>query len=102
MHRTQARHVTVEAHREAVRQLLAPLRTPDRVERLPLLSALGRGLAADIVAPLDLPPFANSQMDGFAIRSADVPDGGAELRVVAPSRPGPRPLNWPPGQPLRS
>lgn len=91
MHRTQARHVTVDAHREAVRQLLAPLRTPDRIERLPLLPALGRGLAADIVAPLDLPPFANSQMDGFAIRSADVPDGGTELRVVAPVAAGAAP-----------
>ena len=95
MHRTQTRHVTVEAHRESVRQLLAPLRTPDRIEQLPLLAALGRGLAADVVAPLDLPPFANSQMDGFAIRSADVPDDGAELRVVAPVPAGAAPPNWP-------
>lgn len=97
MHRTQARHVTVEAHRESVRRLLAPLRTPDRIERLPLLAALGRGLAADIVAPLDLPPFANSQMDGYAIRSADVPDGGAELRVVAPVPAGAAPPELAPG-----
>ncbi|MET1021355.1 MAG: gephyrin-like molybdotransferase Glp [Arthrobacter sp.] len=91
MHRTQARRVTVEAHREAVRRLLSPLRAPDRVERLPLLDALGRGLAADVVAPLDLPPFANSQMDGYAIRSADVPDGGTERRVVAPGPAGATP-----------
>ena len=97
MHRTQARHVTVEAHRESVRRLLAPLRTPDRIDRLPLLAALGRGLAADIVAPLDLPPFANSQMDGYAIRSADVPDGGTELRVVAPVPAGAAPPELAPG-----
>lgn len=97
MHRTQARHVTVEAHREAVRQLLAPLRTPDRIERLPLLAALGRGLAADILAPLDLPPFANSQMDGFAIRSKDVPDAGAELSVAAPVPAGAAPAALAPG-----
>ncbi|AXJ10615.1 gephyrin-like molybdotransferase Glp [Arthrobacter sp. PM3] len=84
MHRTETRHVSVVAHRDKVRALLAPLRTDERVERLPLIDALGRGLAADIMAPLDLPPFANSQMDGFAIRSGDVPDAGAELRVVAP------------------
>lgn len=84
MHRTQARRVTVETHRESVRQLIIPLRTQDRIARLPLQAALGRGLAADILAPLDLPPFANSQMDGFAILSTDVPDGGTELRVVAP------------------
>jgi molybdopterin molybdotransferase len=97
MHRTQARHVTVEAHRESVRRLLSPLRTPDRIDRLPLLAALGRGLAVDIVAPLDLPPFANSQMDGYAIRSADVPDGGAELRVVAPVPAGAAPTDLAPG-----
>lgn len=97
MHRTQTRHVTVEAHRESVRQLLAPLRSPDRIEVLPLLAALGRGLAADVVAPLDLPPFANSQMDGFAIRSADVPDGGTELRVVAPVPAGAAPPELAPG-----
>ena len=84
MHRTETRHVSVQAHRDKVRALLAPLRAGERVEQLPLLEALGRGLAADILAPLDLPPFANSQMDGFAIRSGDVPDGGTELRVVAP------------------
>ncbi|WP_144673992.1 gephyrin-like molybdotransferase Glp [Arthrobacter sp. U41] len=97
MHRTQTRHVTVEAHRESVRRLLAPLRTPDRVEQLPLLAALGRGLAADVVAPLDLPPFPNSQMDGYAIRSADVPDDGAELRVVAPVPAGATPPQLAPG-----
>ncbi|WP_346926549.1 gephyrin-like molybdotransferase Glp [uncultured Arthrobacter sp.] len=97
MHRTQARHVTVDAHRESVRQLLAPLRTPDRIERLPLLAALGLGLAADVTAPLDLPPFANSQMDGYAIRSADVPDGGTELRVVAPVPAGAAPSELDPG-----
>jgi molybdopterin molybdotransferase len=89
--------VSVDAHREKVRRLLAPLRGEDRTERLPLLAALGRGLAADILAPLDLPPFANSQMDGFAIRSADVPDGGAELRVVAPVPAGSAPAELAPG-----
>lgn len=97
MHRTQTRHVSVEAHRQSVRLLLAPLRRPDRVELLPLLAALGRGLAADVVAPLDLPPFANSQMDGFAIRSADVPDGGTGLRVAAPVPAGAAPPALAPG-----
>jgi molybdopterin molybdotransferase len=81
-HGHQAR--TVEAHREAVRELLADLSGPGRTEELPLQAALGRGLAADIPAPVDLPPFANSQMDGFAVRSQDIPDGGTDLRVVAP------------------
>ena len=77
-------HRSVEAHRSAVRELLKLLTSAGRTERLPLLEALGRALATDVHAPLDLPPFANSQMDGFAIRSAEVPTGGAELRVAAP------------------
>jgi len=81
-HGSQAR--TVEAHRNAVRELLADLNGPGRTEQLPLLAALGRGLAGDVPAPVDLPPFANSQMDGFAVRSSDISDGGTLLTVVAP------------------
>jgi len=95
MHRTANRPATVEAHRDKVRTLLAPLAA--RIDTVPLREALGRGLAADVAAPLDLPPFANSQMDGFAIRSADVPDGGAELRVVAPVPAGAEPAPLRPG-----
>ncbi|MDV8150108.1 gephyrin-like molybdotransferase Glp [Arthrobacter sp. B10-11] len=86
MHSTDDRHHarTVEAHRDAVRELLAGLSGPGRTELLPLLAALGRGLAGDIPAPVDLPPFANSQMDGFAVRSSDISDGGTLLAVVAP------------------
>ena len=81
-HGSQAR--TVEAHRNAVRELLADLNGPGCTEQLPLLAALGRGLAGDVPAPVDLPPFANSQMDGFAVRSSDISDGGTLLTVVAP------------------
>ena len=95
MHRTANRPVTVEAHRDKVRALLAPLSA--RIDTVPLREALGRGLSADITAPLDLPPFANSQMDGFAIRSADVPAGGTELSVAAPVPAGARPAELAPG-----
>jgi len=95
MHRTANRPVTVEAHRDKVRALLAPLSA--RVVTVPLREALGRGLAAGIAAPLDLPPFANSQMDGYAIRSADIPAGGAELQVAAPVPAGARPAALAPG-----
>jgi len=47
-------------------------------ESVPLDQAFGRVLAADFFAAFDLPPFANSAMDGFALRSADV----AEAREV--------------------
>ena len=43
-----------------------------------------RVLAADVTAPIDLPPFANSQMDGYALATTDLdPSAPTTLRVVA-------------------
>jgi len=59
---------------------------PLAVERLPLPDALGRVLAEEIVSPLDLPPWDNSAMDGYATRAADVAGASVDdprvLRVV--------------------
>jgi molybdopterin molybdotransferase/putative molybdopterin biosynthesis protein len=41
-------------------------------ERKALCEALGRALAEDIVASIDVPPFDRSNVDGFAVRSADL------------------------------
>ena len=41
-------------------------------ERIPLRDALGRVLAEDVIAPLDLPPWNNASMDGYALQAADV------------------------------
>jgi putative molybdopterin biosynthesis protein len=41
-------------------------------ETVPLAAALGRVLAEDVVAGVDVPAFDRSSMDGFAVRSADV------------------------------
>ncbi len=59
---------TVSEHRAAVAALLP--RSP--VETRPLLGALGLVLAEDLRSPIALPPFDNSAMDGFAVRSVDV------------------------------
>lgn len=64
----------VAEHEARVRALLAPLRLRD-AETVPLHAALGRVLAAPVASPIDLPPFRNSQMDGFAVRSSDVVPG---------------------------
>jgi molybdopterin molybdotransferase len=42
------------------------------VEIVALRDALGRVLARDILAPMDLPPFANSAVDGYALRHSDL------------------------------
>ena len=39
---------------------------------MPLREALGRVLAEDVTSPIEHPPWDNSSMDGYAVRSADV------------------------------
>lgn len=46
------------------------------VQQVPLASAYAQVLAEDVVAACDLPPFANSAMDGFALRGVDLPVDG--------------------------
>jgi putative molybdopterin biosynthesis protein len=45
--------------------------SPLRGETVTLASALGRVLAHDVIAPIDVPPFDRANVDGFALRSAD-------------------------------
>jgi molybdopterin molybdotransferase len=56
-------------------------------ERAPLLDALGRTLAEDIVAGFDIPPLANSAMDGYAVREEDIrgasPESPRRLRILS-------------------
>ena len=59
---------TVEHHAT----LVAGLLTPTTVGPVPLMDAVGLVLADDLLAPIDLPPFANSAMDGYAVRAVDV------------------------------
>jgi molybdopterin molybdotransferase len=55
----------------ALAQILSPF-TPLPAETIDLTAALGRVLAEDVQSGIDLPPFANSSMDGYAVRAADV------------------------------
>src|SRR5262249_4041797 len=55
------------------------------VERVALDAAQGRVVARDVVAPIDLPPFDNSAVDGYAVRHADL-DGKGETRLAVAER----------------
>src|SRR5258708_5583683 len=46
-----------------------------------LVDALGHALVQDIVAPIDVPPFDRSNVDGFAVRSADLATAGEATPV---------------------
>jgi molybdopterin molybdotransferase len=65
-------------------------------EQVALAGAAGRVLAADAAAAVDLPPFPSSAMDGFAVRSADVPARLPVAARIAAGRPAPAALE--PGQ----
>ncbi len=66
-----------EAQAEILRHF-SPLST----ETVPLMQALGRVLAEDIRADIDVPPFANSAMDGYAVLGADVQSAGTDTPIT--------------------
>ena len=67
---------------EAQRRVLERARPLD-AERVPIDRGAGRVLAERAVAAVDLPPFASSAMDGFAVRSEDTALSPVTLPVVA-------------------
>ncbi|MFQ6058503.1 MAG: gephyrin-like molybdotransferase Glp [Anaerolineae bacterium] len=75
--------ISVEEALAYILQHFQPLE-PERVE---ILEALDRVLAEDIRSDVDIPPFNNSAMDGYALRAADTAGAHREhpvsLRVVA-------------------
>jgi len=68
---------------EALTRILERFRPLEPEER-DLIDALGQVLADDVRAPNDVPPFTNSAMDGFAVRSGDVAEASAARPVRLP------------------
>jgi len=90
---------------EASERILAQIRNLPS-ETVPLRAALGRVCAEDISATVTMPPWSNSSMDGYAVRSADITPvmkgEAVTLRVVATIAAGevaPKPLKR--GQAMR-
>lgn len=71
---------TVEEHQRVVAGLITA-RAPQDV---PLAQAEGLALAADVVAPLSLPRFDNSAMDGYAVLAEDISAASPETPVKLP------------------
>src|ERR1700754_2081171 len=73
---------------EAVGIIAAKVTAVQEIERVPLDAADGRILARDVAAPLPLPPFTNSAVDGYAVHGSDLPRDNEKMfpvkgRVVA-------------------
>jgi len=85
---------------EALEQILSRVR-PLATERVDLLAALGRVLAEPVRSTRVIPPWANSSMDGYAVRATDTRPGAA-LTVVGRIAAGALPdRNVGPGEAMR-
>ncbi|MGX1346574.1 molybdenum cofactor synthesis domain-containing protein [Bradyrhizobium elkanii] len=78
----QDQFLTILSREEALERFeaaLFPRQLP--FERRLLADVLGRTLAEDVVAPIDVPPFDRSNVDGFAVRSANLACAGEAAPV---------------------
>ncbi len=66
---------------EAARLIISHFHPLPPVRR-PLRAALDAVLAEDVTSPIDLPPWDNSAMDGYAVRSADLTGSDTDLDVI--------------------
>lgn len=69
-------------HAEALQLIDERLSPVAPVETVPIVKALGRVLAEDIVAPRPVPAFANAAVDGYALAHASLGAGETRLAVV--------------------
>ena len=72
------------SYREALQNLLSKVTPIGRTETIPTLYAEGRVLAEDIISPVNVPPADNSQMEGYAVRAADLASASPEHPVTLP------------------
>ena len=68
----------VEEVERIIRERVTPVA---EIETVPLHAASGRVIARKVVAPIDLPPFDNSAVDGYAVRHADL-DANADAVMI--------------------
>ncbi|OCJ20220.1 molybdopterin molybdotransferase MoeA [Serratia sp. 14-2641] len=66
---------------QALEKMLSQIAPLQQSESIALTSAAGRITAAPVVSPIDVPPFANSAMDGYAVRLSDL-NGDSPLPVA--------------------
>ena len=71
----------LKSFQEALDYLLSQVRPITDTERLPLAQALGRVLAEPVRSNVDVPPWDNSAMDGYAVNTQDLSESGT-LRVA--------------------
>ncbi|MFO8023925.1 molybdopterin molybdotransferase MoeA [Thiohalophilus sp.] len=72
-------NLRVEQALEQIQHSITPIA---ETERLPLMQAHNHVMAEDVHSPLNVPPYKNSAMDGYALRGADLGDGDTSLDLI--------------------
>ena len=86
---------------QALEKMLSQISPLQQSESIALTAAAGRITAAPVISPIDVPPFANSAMDGYAVRLADL-QANAPLPVAGKAFAGaPFDGDWPAGTCVR-
>lgn len=86
---------------QALEKMLSQISPLQQSESIALTAAAGRITAAPVISPIDVPPFANSAMDGYAVRLADL-QANALLPVAGKAFAGaPFDGDWPAGTCVR-
>lgn len=73
---------------EAQRRIRAVIRPLAKNEQVSLKASLARIIGKTVVAPFNVPPHDNSAMDGYAVRSADLPTKRSSLKVIGAAMAG--------------
>jgi len=74
-----AESLRVEFAQQAIARCIQPI---TQTEQVPLKQALGRTLATDMSAPINVPSYDNSAMDGYAFSGSDLKQGHITLKLV--------------------
>lgn len=74
--------LSIEAAQQRIHAAITPI--ADR-EEIPIQQALNRVLAEPVYSSIDVPPYTNSAMDGYALRGADIPASGEKQLKIAGS-----------------
>ncbi|MDU3888475.1 MAG: molybdopterin molybdotransferase MoeA [Serratia liquefaciens] len=86
---------------QALEKMLSQISPLQQTESIALTAAAGHITAAPVISPIDVPPFANSALDGYAVRLADL-QANAPLPVAGKAFAGaPFDGDWPAGTCVR-
>ena len=71
---------------QALEKILASIEPIETTESRKIMDAFGRILAEPLKSPINVPPYRNSAMDGYAVRATDLPESGkAQLKLIGTS-----------------